>query len=385
VYPPACRPFVLKEVPVKRSLSVGVLGLVLLAVGGLALSGCGVPSTGGQKPKDGPGTSPGGAAAVTRLDGGGSTFIGPMMQEWRKLYAKEKGVQVDYGLGGSGKGIQSMTAKNYDFGCTDAPMTVEQLKEARDNGGEVVHIPLLLGAIVPAYNLSEAKQPVKFTGAVLADIYLGNITRWNDPALKKLNPGVDLPDRKIVVLRRAEPSGSTFLWTSFLAKTSPKWKEQVGSGMEVKWPAASGDGLKGTAGVTGQIASTPGALGYIELLYALKEKEKLSFGSIRNQKGKDVLASTDSVIAASEASQKDIPDNLCWLLIDADGEKSYPICGPTWAVLYVKQPPGKGQALVDFLRWVVQDGQKEVTKLDYAPLPAGLVTLIDKKLETVQK
>jgi phosphate transport system substrate-binding protein len=349
-----------------RSLSVGVLGLVVLAVGCLALSGCGVATSTGRD-----------------IKAGGSTFIGPMMQEWRKLYAREKDVKVDYSLGGSGKGIKSMIDKNYDFGCTDAPMTEAQLKEARDNGGEVVHIPLVLGALVPAYNLAEVKQPLKFTGPVLADIYLGNITKWNDPALKELNAGEDLPDRKIVVVRRAEPSGSTFLWTSFLAKTSPKWKDQVGSGMEVKWPAASGDGLRGSDGVTGQIASTPGALGYVELLFALKNK--LSFGSIRNQKGKDVLANVDSVIAASEAAQKDIPENLCWLLIDADDEKSYPICGPTWAVLYVKQPPGKGQALVDFLHWVVHDGQKEVTKLDYAPLPAGLVTLIDKKLETIQK
>jgi phosphate transport system substrate-binding protein len=365
-----------------RSLSVGVLGLVVPAVGCLALSGCGAPTATGQKPKAGPGTTP---AAVSKLDGGGSTFIGPMMQEWRKTYAREKDVKVDYGLGGSGKGIKSMTDKNYDFGCTDAPMTEAQLKEARDQGGEVAHIPLVLGAIVPAYNLPEVKEPVKFTGAVLADIYLGAVTRWNDAPLKELNPGVDLPDRKIVVVRRAEPSGSTFLWTSFLAKTSPKWKEQVGSGMEVKWPAASGDGLRGSDGVTGQIASTPGALGYVELLFALKNKEKMGFGSIRNRKGKDVLASTESIIAASEAAQNDIPENLCWLLIDADGENSYPICGPTWAVLYVKPPHGNGQALADFLHWVVHEGQKDVTKLDYAPLPAGLVTRIDKKLETIQK
>jgi phosphate ABC transporter phosphate-binding protein len=352
---------------VNRSLSVGALGLVVLAAV-LTLSGCTGPAA--------------------RLQGGGSTFVGPMMDEWSKLYHQEKKVQIDYTLGGSGKGITSMTAKIYDFGCTDAPMSETQLKEAQEKGGDVVHIPLVLGAIVPAYNLKEATQPLKFTGPVLADIYLGTITKWNDDALKDLNPGVDLPDRKIVVVRRAEPSGSTFLWTSYLTKVSDHWKDYFKSkgkssaGIEIEWPV--GDGVRGTDGVAAQIATTPGAIGYMELLYALKNKDKMSFGSIRNAKKKDVLASAESVTAAADASLKDIPDNLCLLLIDADGENSYPICGATWAVLYVKQPPGKGQALVDFLHWVVHDGQKEVAKLNYAPLPAGLVTLVDKKLDTIQ-
>jgi phosphate ABC transporter phosphate-binding protein len=354
-----------------RTHAVGVVGLVLLAGAAVTLSGCAAEGGG------------------TRLEGGGSTFVGPMMDEWAKLYRTARKAEIDYTRGGSGKGISQMIAKHYDFGCTDAPMTETQLQEARDKGGEVVHIPLVLGAIVPAYNLKEVSEPLKFTGAVLADIYLGKITKWNDDALKALNPGVALPDRQIVVVRRADPSGSTFLWTTYLAKVSDPWKEHFqakgtrAAGTEIEWPV--GDGQRGTDAVASLIANTPGAIGYVELLFAMKNKDKMNFGSVRNQKGKDVRANSETVTAAAAAALADVPENLCLLLIDKEGENSYPICGATWAVLYVKQPPGKGRALVDFLHWIVHDGQKEVTKLDYAPLPEGLVALVDKKVETIQK
>jgi phosphate ABC transporter phosphate-binding protein len=328
-------------------------------------------STGGSGPHGG----------ASSLKGGGSTLVGPMMEEWRYLYEQEKGVKVDYTLGGSGRGISSMAEGLYDFGCTDAYLTEKEKETA--SKGPVLQIPLVLGALVPAYNL-QVDQQLKFTGAVLADIYLGKITHWNDPALAALNPGVALPDQKIVVVRRSEPSGSTFIWTNYLTKVSEAWKP-IGFGKEVKWPPSLGDGARGTDGVTALIAQTPGALGYIEVLYALKNSGQIKFGTVRNRKGKDVAGdNVEAVTAAALVTLKEIPDDLTFTVTDADGDDSYPICGVVWAVLYEKQPPDKAQALADFLHWVVHDGQKHCAKLSYAPLPPGLVERIDQKLEKLR-
>jgi phosphate ABC transporter phosphate-binding protein len=354
---------------VKQALQTVVLGLAAA----LTLAGC--SCTTGSGPR-----------AASRLEGGGSTFIGPMMQEWAALYEKETGVQVDYTLGGSGKGISSMINRTYDFGCSDAPANKDQLEEARKNGGAVVHIPLAMGAIVPAYNLREVEKPLKFTGPVLARIYLGQITKWNDPALKELNPGVDLPDKSIVVVRRSDPSGSTFIFTNYLDKVSDEWKKsKLGYNTEINWPAGVGDGAKGTDGVAAQVASTPGAIGYIELLYAMKNQDKIRFGSVRNKRGQDKLASLEAVTAAAEGGLQEVPDDLCVILTDMDGDEAYPICGMVWAVMYVQQPPDKGKALADFFTWVVHDGQEHTAGLHYARLPAGLVSRVEKKLAALQK
>src|SRR5687768_17238069 len=186
------------------------------------------------------------AGADQRLNGGGSSFVYPMMGTWANEFDQRKGIKVNYQSVGSGAGIQQMIVKTFDFGCTDAPLNEEQLQKARDTGGEVVHIPLVMGAIVPAYNLDGIEQPLKFTGPVLADIYLGKITRWNDKALAKINPGVTLPDQEIGVVHRSDGSGSTFIWVDYLAKVSPDWKEVVGVGTSVRWP--TGVGQKGTEG-----------------------------------------------------------------------------------------------------------------------------------------
>ncbi len=346
------------------------LGMVLLGIAVVVVVGCNTGENNG----------PGGAAAVKKLEAGGSTFINPQMDEWAKVYARQKGVTVDYAGGGSGKGVTQMIQGTYDFGCTDAPMNEKQLDEARAKGGDVIHVPLILGAVVPGYNLKGLSEPLKFTGPVLADIFLGKITRWNDKALRDVNPGVNLPDQDVVVVHRAEPSGTTFIWTNYLAKVSEEWKTEVGNGTEVKWKV--GTGQTGNDGVTGLIAATPGTIGYLEVGHAIKNKDKLEFGSVQNAKGKFVRGDDTAAVSAA-AEGVEIPDNLCLILTDSDNANAYPIVGCTWAVFYQKQKADKGRAVVDFLRWAVHDGQKVVMKPDYASLPDKLVGRIDQKLQTV--
>jgi len=260
-------------------------------------------------------------------------------------------------------------------------MDEEELKVAKEKGGDVVHIPLLIGSVAPAYNLKDVKESIKFSGPVLAGIFLGKITKWNDDELKKLNPKVDLPAKEIKVIHRSEPSGTTFIWTSYLSAVSPEWAK-IGAAKEVKWPV--GEGAKGNADVANQLNANEGSIGYVETLYALDKK--IQFGSVRNKDDKDILPDDlGGLIAAGEgAMAKDIPENLCLTLVNASGQKSYPICGVVWAVLYVNQPANRKQTLVDFLRWATHEGQKEVEGKHYAMLPEGLANLVDKKLETVK-
>jgi phosphate transport system substrate-binding protein len=321
-----------------------------------------------------------GSSAKTRIDAGGATFIYPMMSKWSSEYKKARGVEVNYQSTGSGHGIAQMTAKTFEFGCTDGPMNDEQLQKAREVGGEVLHIPLVMGAVVPAYNLDGIDQPLIFSGPVLADIFLGKITKWNDSALQALNPGVQLPDKEIAVVHRSDGSGTTYVWVDYLAKVSPEWKENVGVATSVKWPR--GEGAKGNEGVSGRIQASPGSLGYIELAYALTNR--ISFGLVKNKDGEPVKASTQSISAAAQNALSDIPDDLRYSLTNANGKDSYPISGTSWAVLYVNQPPDKGQAIVDFLRWVTHEGQAFTEALHYARLPPALVQRLEKKLESVK-
>lgn len=338
----------------KRAPSLVWLGSVLLAT-----VGCG----GGQQ----------------RLNGGGSTFVYPMMSRWASEYEKAGGVQVNYQSIGSGGGIQQMTARTFDFGCTDGPMNEEQLKKARQIGGEVVHIPLVLGAVVPAYNVQEVTEPLRFTGSVLAAIYLGKVKKWNDPALKRLNPQAPLPDRDIVVVHRSDGSGTTYIWVDFLAKVNPEWKEKVGVGTSVNWPC--GTGQKGNEAVARQVKQSPGSIGYVELEYALETD--MQYGSVQNRDGMFVRASLQAVTAAANAALAEIPDDLRYSLTNEPGKDVYPISGTTWAVIYVNQPAAKGKAVVDFLRWTTHEGQQYVEGLHYARLPQGLVERLDKKLDQV--
>jgi phosphate ABC transporter phosphate-binding protein len=320
-----------------------------------------------------------GCGSARRLNAGGSTFVYPMMSKWASEYEKAKGVQVNYQSIGSGGGIQQMTARTVDFGCTDSPMNEEQLQKCREAGGEAVHVPLVLGAVVPTYNLEGVEKPLRFTGPVLADIYLGNIKKWNDPALRQLNPGVVLPDKEVVVVHRSEGSGTTYIWVDYLAKVSPGWNKKVGVGTSVNWP--TGVGQKGNEGVAGQVRRSPGSIGYVELIYALQNNMK--YGLVRNREGTFVNASLESVTAAADASLKDIPDDLRFSITDAPGQEAYPISGTVWAVIYNKLPAGKGQMVVDFLRWATHEGQEHVEGLHYSRLPGGLVQRLEKKLDSI--
>jgi phosphate transport system substrate-binding protein len=314
-----------------------------------------------------------------RLNGAGSTFVYPMMSKWAAEYDRSKGIEVNYQSIGSGGGIQQMTAKTADFGCTDGPMNDEQLEKAMEVGGPVIHIPLVMGAVVPAYNLPGVKEQLTFSGPVLADIYLGKIKKWNDKAIKELNPGVKLPDQGIGVVHRSDGSGTTYVWVDYLAKVSTEWKKQVGVATSVNWPV--GEGAKGNEGVSGRVKASTGALGYVELIYALQNDIK--FGRVRNKEGTAVQPSLESVTAAAENALTKIPEDLRYSITNAGGKDSYPISGTVWAVIYLKQPAGTGRQVVDFLRWVTHEGQQFCADLKYAKLPPGLVSRLEKRLDSV--
>jgi phosphate ABC transporter phosphate-binding protein len=351
--------------------------LILPVAVGVLLSGCGSENTGSGAT----GTGGAGKATGMRINGGGATFILPMMSKWTGEYDKAKGVKVNYQSIGSGGGIQQMTAKIFDFGCTDGPMNDEQLKKAHGQGGDVVHIPLVMGAVAMAYNLEEVKEPLIFSGEAIADIFLGKIKKWNDPILQKLNPKETLPDKEIMVIHRSDGSGTTYIFSDYLSKVSPgEWKKEVGVGTSLKWPVGSGQ--KGSEGVAGQVTRSAGSIGYVELTYALQNK--IAFGLVINKEGMPVKPDLQSVTAAAAGALESIPDDLRYSITNAPGKNAYPISGTTWAVLYVNQPADKGKAVVDFLRWCTHEGQQYTDALDYARLPEGLVKRVEKKLDEVK-
>jgi phosphate transport system substrate-binding protein len=348
-------PALVREGLVKRITALAVLGLGISALAGCA----------------------NGTQAEKRLNGGGTSFVYPMMSKWASDYEKAHAVQVNYQSIGSGGGIQQMTSKTIDFGCTDAPMNQEQLDKAKEVGGEVVHIPLVMGAAVPIYNLPNLAEPVRFSGPVLADIYLNKIKKWNDPALKALNPKIDLPDQEIAVVHRSDGSGTTYMWSDYLCKVSPEWEKQVGRGTSLNWPC--GIGQKGSEGVTGQVRRSAGSIGYVEMIYALQNDVK--YGPVKNKDGEFVQGSLESVTAAASSALTTIPDDLRFSITDAPGKEAYPISSAVWAVVYVDQPPDRGRLLVDFLRWVTHEGQESAAALKYARLPKGLVERLEKKID----
>jgi phosphate ABC transporter phosphate-binding protein len=344
---------------------------LLLGLAFLVLTGCGGCTRNSKK-----------------VNGSGSTFIKPIMDKWIEAYTKEKGdFEINYQGTGSTAGIKQMTDQAVEFGCTDAFLTAEQLEVAKRYGGEVVHVPLVMGAIVPAYNLKGVDKPIHFTAEVLAGIFLGEIDMWNDPALKKINDGVEMPEKKIAVVHRTEGSGSTFIFTSYLQKSSKAWQDSgVGAGTTVKWKTGTGE--QGNPGVAGFISQTDGSIGYLELYYALLKKDEIKFGAVQNQAGKFILADLQSVTRAAENALKDkerITDDLNMDLLNAPGKESYPISGATWAVLYTKQEPPRGKVLVEFFTWAIHEGQKYNESMHYARLPEALVKRIDEKLQKIDK
>jgi phosphate transport system substrate-binding protein len=369
---------------VVRGRTAVLLGSALLAAAAVSgIVGCG---NGGKGVTGGGG---GGGAMATRLRGGGASFIYPAMSKWKSVYNEEKKAEIDYQSLGSGAGVQQMTARTLDFGCTDAPMKKEQLERAREEGGEVVHVPLVIGAVVAAYNLPGNEKPLNFSGEILAGIYLGKIKKWNDPALQAANQGVNLPDLDVVPVYRADASGTTNIFTEFLSKSSAEFKEKVGTSTAPTWPKGVGTGARDSVGVAGETGRNPGRICYVELDFA--KKNNLKYGAVRNKAGKVVEPLPENVTAAAEAAMKVKPDkepyslnDLTWSLTDADGEKSYPIVGMTYAVFFKQQPPEKGRRLLDFIRWCVRDGQKLSTELNYAPLPEDLVKRIEAKFNEVE-
>ncbi len=313
------------------------------------------------------------------LRGGGSTFVRPIMEQWARQYEQQTGVKIDYTAVGSGKGIEGVLAKFLDFGCSDAFLSDEQLAEA---GSPLIHIPLVMGAVVPTYNVPDAAggtAGLRFTGPLLANIYLGKVTNWNDPAIAVSNPGQSLPDLPIVVVYRKEKSGTTSIWTDYLSKASSAWRQDVGASTSVKWPV--GEGAEKNDGVADQVSRTPGAIGYVELSFALANG--LPVGMIKNQAGVFVTPSIEGITAAAAASLRSIPDDLRYSLTDAPGQASYPIVGTAWAILYLDQPPGKGAELVKFLRWATGEGQQSASQLRYGRLPPDLVSRIHERLDAV--
>lgn len=354
------------------------LSLLTLALVAAALSsGCG----GGSNS-----TNPGGPAP--RISAGGATFVDPIMQKWSKEYKAAKGTEIDYVSKGSGYGITNVTSRTIDFGCSDAPMNKKESDAAATAGGEVVHLPVALGAVAVVYNVPEVKD-LKLTGEVLADIYLGKVSKWNDPAIAKLNPGAPLPDKNITPVARDGSSGTSSIFTEYLSKRSPEFAKVVGTSKTPKWPAPAGVLNKdGNDGIAGHVKTASGTIGYVELAYA--KKSSIPFATLINKAGKPVAPEAAGVTAAVEASMKVKQDKepyalhpLAFSFTDADGDAAYPIVGASYAMLFKKQPKDKGPTIVAFLKWVVADGQKFATELDYAPLPADLTKKAEELLGTV--
>ena len=314
------------------------------------------------------------------LTGSGSSFVDPFLQKAASEYHKaHPEIKINYTQKGSGTGIKELSDKVTDFGATDAPMTDAQLKAA--SGGEIVHIPLVMGAVVPIYNVPGVNQPLVFSGPVLADIFRGKIQSWNDPAITKLNPGVKLPDADITVVHRSDGSGTTYVFSEYLSKVSPEFAKSPGTGTALSWPSENKVGSKGNPGVAATVQKTPGTIGYVELIYALSNK--IPYGSVVNAAGKPIMATMEGVTAAA-ASMKNPPADLRMSITNAEGDSAYPISAFTYALVYKNQPDAaKGKAVVDFLKWAITDGQRLAPQLHYAALPEQIVKLNQAKLDGV--
>jgi phosphate transport system substrate-binding protein len=314
------------------------------------------------------------ASAQLLMNGAGATFPYPLYSKWFDEYAKvDPGARFNYQSIGSGGGIRQITERTVDFGASDGPMTDEQLRKAP---AELFHIPMVLGAVVATYNLPGSPR-LRFTPELLADIFLGNVTRWNDDRVKAVNPEAALSDQPIIVVHRSDGSGTSYIWTDYLSKVSKAWERRVGRGTSVKWPV--GLGGKGNEGVAGQVKSMPGALGYVELAYAVTNK--LPAAALRNAAGKFLQPSIPSTTAAAAGAAPRLPADFRVSLTNAPGNDAYPVASFTWLLVYREQPEeAKGRALVRFLWWATHEGQRYASDLLYAPLPAPVVKQIEGKI-----
>ncbi len=310
------------------------------------------------------------AAQTMQINGAGATFPYPIYSKWFSEYNKlHSNVQINYQSIGSGGGIRQITNQTVFFGASDGPMTNDQLQAAP---GKILHFPTVLGAVVPVYNIPNLTGELKFSGQVLADIYLGTVNKWNDPAIARLNPGVNLPGTDITVVHRADGSGTTYIWVDYLSKVSTAFKSKVGVSTSVNWPA--GVGGRGNEGVAGLVRQTPGSIGYVELIYAMQNN--ISYGTVQNMAGDFVKASVESVTAAAAEAAKQMPADFRVSITNAPGKGVYPISSFTWLLLY-DNPKDKAQSkvMVDFMKWALSDGQKYCADLGYAPLPDAVIKL----------
>jgi phosphate transport system substrate-binding protein len=310
------------------------------------------------------------AAQNLQINGAGATFPYPIYSKWFAEYNKlHPSIQVNYQSIGSGGGIRQLTNQTVFFGASDGPMTPEQIQAA---GARILHLPTVLGGVVPVYNIAGVSSELHFTGPLLADIFLGKVTKWNDSAIARENPGVNLPASDITVVHRSDGSGTTYIWVDYLAKVSPEWKSKVGVATSVNWP--TGVGGKGNEGVAGLVQQAPNSIGYVELIYALQNK--MSYGAVKNADGEYVKASLESVTAAAAATEGKMPADFRVSITNAPGKTAYPIASFTWLLFY-ESPKDKerAKAMVDFMKWALSDGQKFAAELGYAPLPASVVKL----------
>jgi phosphate transport system substrate-binding protein len=313
-------------------------------------------------------------AGPVTLNGAGATFPTPLYSKWSSEYNKAfPNVKINYQSIGSGGGIRQIVAGTVDFGATDAPMKADEAKQAP---GKLYHIPATIGAVVLCYNLPEVTAPLKLTPEILADVYLGKIKKWNDPKIAAENKDAKLPAKEIAVAYRTDGSGTTNVFTDYLSAVSPEWKDKVGAGKSVKWPV--GLGAKGNEGITGQIKGTPYTIGYTERAYATQNK--LPMAELKNKAGKFVAPTTAAMSAAAEGVE--MPADLFVSLVDASAEGAYPIASYTYLLVYADaKDPAKGEAIAKYLWWALHDGQQFAESLDYAPLPAKVVTLVEARLK----
>ncbi len=315
--------------------------------------------------------------AQTLINGAGATFPYPIYSKWFDEFHKQHpDIQINYQSIGSGGGIRQLQAGTVDFGASDQPMTDEMLAKA---AVKPLHFPTVLGGVVPTYNIPGVSADLNFTPEALAGIYLGQVKKWNDPQIAKANPGVRLPDDAIVVIHRSDGSGTTFIWTDFLSKTSPEWKGKVSAGTAVQWPV--GLGAKGNEGVAGLVKQTPGAIGYVELIYAIQNK--MAYGKVRNAAGVFVKADLASVTAAAAGAANNMPADFRVSITNAPGKQAYPIASFTWLLIPAQiQDATKKKYIAEFLNWMLGPGQQMTQSLSYAPLPAQVAA---KELKAISE
>lgn len=350
-------------------------GFLIALVTALVAEACAPAATSLAPEAKTPGATKPASFSGVSLNGAGATFPFPLYSKWFDEYAKATGAQINYQSIGSGGGIQQITQRTVDFGASDTPMTDDQLKAAP---AKLTHIPTVMGAVAMVYNLPNIPSGMKLTPEAIAGVFLGEITKWSDPKIASANPDLRLPDLAVAVVHRSDGSGTTNIFTDYLSTVSPAWKSKVGKSTSVNWPV--GIGSKGNEGVAGQVKQIPGAIGYVELAYAVQNK--LPYAYIKNKAGKFVEPVVETITAAAAGPQ--IPDDLRFSMVDPSGDNSYPIAGATWLLVYQEQTDQvKGKVLVDLLTWALTSGEGMAKDLLYAPLPPDLLSRAQAKVKSI--